>query len=163
MVLPYILYFIEIYANTNKTYLQNLEVLLNRTLRVMLNMPLHTPLESLYIPYKMLDLTKPHQLQILKFIHKWVHNIESLPGTYCNYFQFASSIHSFNLRNALKLQILPTSSSTGHRNIQISGSVLWTKYPQLRGITYVKMLNKIMYESIKFILLIFEFVGMCNY
>ena len=53
-VCPYLLYGIEIYANTYASYLDKLVKINNKILIILLNQPIHTPVSQLYAKFDLL-------------------------------------------------------------------------------------------------------------
>ena len=132
-----------------KSNLQKLQVANNKILRVILNKPLQTALEDLYSPFKLLSLSNMHKYQLLKLVHTWMYNKTLLPSTFDNYFELATSVHGFSLRNCLSLQVHSVSSSIGGRNIKILSSKLWNTDTKFHTISNSKQFNRELYEVLK--------------
>ena len=69
-VRPYLMYGIEIYANTYVTYLDKLVKINNKLLRILQNQPLATPVSQLYTSFNLLSIGKLHMLHILLLVFK---------------------------------------------------------------------------------------------
>ena len=61
---PYILYGIEIYANTSKSHIDNLEKLNNTLLRILQNETRRCNVVNLYVNYDTLSVTDLHKLRM---------------------------------------------------------------------------------------------------
>ena len=85
-VYPQILYGIEIYGNTNHTFLYKLEMLNYKILRILQNRPIRSHTIELYRNYDILPLPLLHNYQILLFVHKFVYHIHKLPNVFKSYF-----------------------------------------------------------------------------
>ena len=97
-IYPHLLYGIEIYANCSHTTLQSLHVLNNRILRVLLNKPVRSPVNELYINFDTLPLHLLFEKQVLIFVHKCLFNNQVLPEIFHNYFNRRYMIHEHNTR-----------------------------------------------------------------
>ena len=80
------MYGIEVYGNTYSKYLHKLYILNNKLLRILQNAPLDTPISQLYINFNTLPLPDLHNYQILKFIHKYIHQPDELPAVFSLYY-----------------------------------------------------------------------------
>ena len=75
----HLIYGIEIYGNTCTEYLNKLMILNNKIFRILQHAPLDTPVSQLYATFHTLPLPDLHNLQILKFVHNFIHHQEKLP------------------------------------------------------------------------------------
>ena len=133
---PYILYGIEIYANTSKTHIDKLEKLNNTLLRILQNETRRCYVVNLYVNYDTLSVTDLHKLRILLFVHKYVHHMDKLPEIYKNYFSFNSEIHSYSTRSASNIHLPRAETSYGQRSVSYEGVNLWNNLPDdLKNIT----------------------------
>jgi len=96
-VYPHLLYSIEIYGNTYHSYLSKLEVLNNKTLRILQNVSRTTHVIDLYKCYNTLPLHLLHNYQILLLVHKFVHYPEKLPSVFRSYFAHNKYIHNHKI------------------------------------------------------------------
>lgn len=126
LIYPHILYGIEIYANTYSSYLQKLNVLNNKLLRVIQNANMKTPLAQLYKNVNVLPIQKLHVFNIMLITHKVIYNKSSLPNVFHNYFTPTRQIHSYNSRtNNCNLYIISVSNERGKRNLKFKAPHLW--------------------------------------
>ena len=127
---PHLLYGVEIYASTNKSYLHALEILNNKILRILQNRPLRTHIKELYNEFNTLPLRQLHSQQILTLVHCFFHHINVLPTVYFEYFTRNCAIHCHNTRQKCDLHLDFTKKAQGHRSVHYQGCVLWNKLPQ---------------------------------
>ena len=91
-VYPHLLYGIEIYGNTRKSYISKLEILNNKILRILQNKSIRTPVIELYKSYNTLSLSQLHDYQILLFVHKLLHHADKLPPVFNSYVFFKTDL-----------------------------------------------------------------------
>jgi hypothetical protein len=129
---PHILYGVEkleIYGNTCASYLENLQKVSNKTLRILPHKEARTSLIDLYYLYETLPIDQLHLYQIMSLVHRFVDNREKLPTVYAQYFTINSSVHSHNTRSNNMLLLMPIRSSFGNR-IKFKASMMWSILPQ---------------------------------
>jgi len=95
----HLLYGIEIYGNTHRSYLNKLMVLNNILLRILQNVPRNTPGVDLYKNFNTLTIPDLHIFQILILIHKFFHHKEKLPVIFTSYFNEHFLFHNHDTRN----------------------------------------------------------------
>jgi hypothetical protein len=127
---PHILYGVEIYGNTYASYLEKLQMVNNKILRILQHKEARTSLIDLYCSYENLPIDQLHLYQIMSLVHRFVYNREKLPKVYGQYFTINSSVHSHNTRSNNMLHLMPIRSSFGHRMIKFKASMMWNKLPQ---------------------------------
>jgi len=71
-------------------------ILNNKILRILQHAPLDTPVPQLYATFHTLPL--PDYLQILKFVHNFIHHQEKLPCIFFSYFTQNNVFHPYNTR-----------------------------------------------------------------
>jgi len=119
---PYLMYGIEIYANTYVTYLDKLFKINNKLLRILQNQPLATPVSQLYTSFNLLSIDKLHVLQILLLVFKCLyHDSDLVPSIYSNYFVLNNEIHNYNTRLSQGLHICSPRTFLGQKCIQFKG------------------------------------------
>jgi len=93
----YVLYGVEIYANTKPSHLDKLMKLNNKLLKILQCKPITTPIRELYKTYNTLVITDHHKQQLLLFVHKFIHRPELLPEIFINtkFFTFNDEIHKY--------------------------------------------------------------------
>lgn len=142
-IYPHLLYGIEIYANCSHTTLQSLHVLNNRILRVLLNKPVRSPVNELYINFDTLPLHLLFEKQVLIFVHKCLFNNQVLPEIFHNYFNRRYMIHEHNTRKKSNLNIPIVSTNIGQRRMTCIGAKLWNNLPEdLKICSYINMFKK---------------------
>lgn len=125
----HLLYGIEIYANTNHTYLDKLIKLNNKLLRILQNKPISTHICDLYKSYNTLLIPDLHKQQLLIFVHKSIHHPNMLPEIFTNYFKFNEQFHYHNTRTKANIHLFHFNKSMGHRSTKYKAAVLWNELP----------------------------------
>jgi len=127
----YILYGVEIYANTKSAYFDKLIKLNSKLLRILQNRPITTPICQLYKSYNTLLIPDLHKQQLLHFVYKYVHHPALLPEAFINsrYFTFNDEIHNYNTRTKTNLHLYYSISSAGLRTTRHKAAVLWNELP----------------------------------
>ena len=97
---PHILFGVELYANTHHVYLDKLMKLNNKLLRILQSKPALTPVNELYEEYNAMQIPDLHKLQLLVFVHKFMHHTELLSDVFVkdNYFVINEHVHNHNTR-----------------------------------------------------------------
>jgi hypothetical protein len=126
---PHILYGIEIYGNTCPTYLDKLNKLNNKLLRILQNKPITTPIHELYKNYDTLPIASLHLQQILLFVHKVKYTPNLLPEVFDKYFVTNEFVHNYETRSQNKLHMCSVNSSFGSRSLAYKGCHLFNRLP----------------------------------
>ena len=94
-----IIYCIELYANTCRSYLEKLIKLNNKLLQILQNKPLSTPVFDLYLKYNTLPIPQLHIQHLLLFVHKFVHHPDALPAVFIknSFFITNSQVHNYSI------------------------------------------------------------------
>ena len=95
-VYPYLLYGIEIYANTYASYLDKLVKINNKIPRILLNRPIRTPVSQLYAKFDVLPIDKLYLFQVLTLVYKCIYCRHSVPSVYIDCFVANSDVHVYN-------------------------------------------------------------------
>ena len=127
---PYILYGVEIYANTSKTHIDRLQKINNTLLRILQYQTKRCHVTDLYNNYDTLSVTDLHKLRILLLVQKYVHHRDKLPEIFQNYFLFNNDIHSYNTRLATNIHLPRADTSYGQRSVSYEGVNLWNYLPE---------------------------------
>ena len=90
-----LLYGIEVYANTKKSFLKGLIILNNKLLRTLQQQTLRTHTVELYKNYNTLTILDLHDYQLCNLVHKFLYNKEKLPPAYSNYFTQNYAVHNY--------------------------------------------------------------------
>ena len=128
----HLLYGIEIYGNTHRSYLNKLMVLNNKLLRILQNAPRNTPVVDLYKNFNTLTIPDLHIFQILILVHKFFYHKEKLPVIFTLYFNENFLFHNHDTArrpNRDNLHLVRCKTSYGLRSIKYKGSNLWNQLP----------------------------------
>ena len=77
-IYPHLLYSVEVYANTKKSFLKGLMILNNKILHMLQQQPLHMHTVELYKKYNTLTTPDLHDYQLCNLVHKFLYNKEKL-------------------------------------------------------------------------------------
>jgi len=72
---PHLLYAVEVYANTKKSFLKGLMTINNKILRILQQQPLHTHTVELYKMYNTLTIPDRHYYQLCNLVHKFLYRL----------------------------------------------------------------------------------------
>jgi len=89
---PYLMYGIEICANTYVTYVDKLVKINNKLLRILQNQPLATPVSQLYTIFNLLSIDKLHVLRILLLVFICLYHSDLVPSIYSILYYIMRSI-----------------------------------------------------------------------
>jgi hypothetical protein len=126
----YLLYAVEVYANTCPTYLDKLVKLNNKLLRILQNKPLLYPVSLLYDEFKTLPLTDLHKQQLLLLAYKLIHLPQNLPEIFKNYLESNECVHEYNTRSKADLHLHRAETTYGQRCLKYKLVTLWNELPQ---------------------------------
>jgi len=142
-VYPYLLYGIEIYANTFITYLDKLMKLNNKILRIIQNQPLRSHILDLYTRFNLLPLDHLHTQQLLVMAFKCLFHSHLVPSIFHDYFMYNRDIHTYNTRGGNDLHIFSQNTTYGKRTIKYKCSVAWNALPDcLKHCSTIKMFKR---------------------
>jgi len=127
---PYILYGIEIYANTFGTYLDRLKKLNNKILRITQCQPRRSHVLDLYKRYNLLPLDHLYSQQLLVFVFKCLYYNQMVPFVFHEYFTFNRQVHAYGTRAQNDLHIFAPNTSFKKRTVKYQCSVLWNSLPE---------------------------------
>jgi len=145
LVYPHILYGVELYANTYKSYLQKLNILNNKLLRIMQKVSIYTPVLQLYITFNTLPIERLFKRQLLLFVRKCLHFKDLIPSIYLNYFTHNLQLHNHNTRTRNDLHLCRFNTNFGKRRLHFNACMLWNLLPiDLK----IKSLDVFFYNSI---------------
>ena len=135
-VYSHIIYGIEIYANTCSSYLQRLNILNNKLIRILFNKKRFTHVTELYKVIESLPILKLHDFTVLKFVHKCALNPEALPEIFSEYFQMSKLASKYSSRRQYDLYVNQSNTTFGRKCLATKGSQMWNKLPNnIKSIT----------------------------
>jgi len=129
---PHILFGVELYANTHHVYLDKLMKLNNKLLRILQSKPALTPVNELYEEYNAMQIPDLHKMQLLVFVHKFMHHTELLPDVFVkdNYFVINEHVHNHSTRTQRDIHINSFNKTYGKRCVKNKAARLWNELPQ---------------------------------
>ena len=152
-VYPRIIYGIEIYCNTNITFLHDLMILNNKLLRIAQRKKTDTIIPDLYISFNILPVNLLFQLQLLLIMHKFFHHVNTIPLTFGEMFVSQNSIHDHNTRRCNDLAQSLHSTSFGQRCYSYLMSKKWNSLPltlkaEKSTSKFVKLTKQFLFSSL---------------
>ena len=140
-------YGIEIYANTKKSYLNDLQILNNRILRILQFKNIITKIIELYSTYNTLPITHLHDYKLSLLAFKFLYHPHILPYSFCNYSTLNLTIHSHFTRTYSNIHITSCRKQLGKRAISHKAAALWNNLPtKLKSPNSIKTFKKNMYN-----------------
>jgi len=136
----YVLYGIEVYANTYPTYLDKLIKLNNKLLRILQNQQRSCSVRDLFINYNTLSIPELHDRQLLTLVHKALYHTNVLPNVFDNYFILNSSVHDHLTRSKSDIHIHRAHTTFGQRSLTYKGGAIWNSLP--RDLKMIRSVNQ---------------------
>ena len=127
---PIICYAVEIYANANKTALDQLVKSNNRILRILQFKPLRSTTTELYKCYNTLPVYLLHEYKLCIFIFKYFYFPSLLPPALKGYLKQNKDINTYTTRQNLNLFVERCNSSLGKRKLNFHAAVIWNGLPK---------------------------------
>ena len=132
------------WGTANKTSLQPIRVLQNRTLRHISQAPLFTRLDNIFLNYRILKFDDLFKLEVGKFMHCF--KAEKLPKSFNNYFQEVGQVRSRVTRasNRGDLFVIRCNKKVGEKSIKFIGAKYWNDLPlELKNMKYCHFKNEL--------------------
>lgn len=149
---PYFTYCLTLWGNSFKTYLQKVEILQKKLIRILTFSEYNTHTRPLFRKFNWLDFNQLYTYFSVIHIYKCINRI--LPQPFWNYFKLSRSV-----RNSRNLQSLYCSISICKTSLCYSGHNIWNKLPD--KIKYAKSLNSLKHNVKKFLLSWIKFIVLC--
>ena len=115
-VYPYLNYCNYIWGNTYKTSLSNLQILQNRSIRIITGSPPRTSNDLLYKQHGMLNLKNINIFLVGKFMYNVYHGM--VPPLFEGFFVKNNDIHEHNTRISNHLNVPPVHSNLSKSSIR---------------------------------------------
>ena len=118
-----------IWASTYKTYLNKLEKLQNKALRIIFKTPLRDSITPLYRRSGILKLNDLFDFEVAKLMHQIIHKKSS--NNFESHFTYSSNISAYSTRqkSANHLFLPRFHTSRTQRSIKYLGSKIWNSIP----------------------------------
>ena len=105
MVLSKVSYALETYGLALKKYLNELQTLQNRILKILYFKDRRYPTNALHKELNFLKINDLYELKILKLMHSIYHNDKHVPEVFKNYFHANERRHNYATRNSKNYEI----------------------------------------------------------
>ena len=133
-IFPRISYGIEIYGKTSKNNLNKLQIIQNKSLKILLNQHPRTSTNYIHSQAKVLKVEHIYEYVTINFVHKQIHG--KLPSIYSTYFTANNRIHRHLTRQNANLHFPQVNSTHGRKMTKFMGPHLWNTLPNnLKHIT----------------------------
>lgn len=123
-----IAYGIEIYGKTTNSNLHKLQVIQNKSLKILLNQHPRTSTNFIHRQTNILKVKHIHDYVVVNFVHKQING--KLPVIYNNYFIPNNHVHHHNTRHNTNLFYPLISTTHGHKMNKFMGPYLWNRIPE---------------------------------
>ena len=134
LVHPHLVYGLPIWGSTFETYLSKLQTLQNKTIRIITNSDLRTPITPKYRNLKILKITDLYTFEIAKPMHQ--HSKNPLPSCFSTFFTPLFDIHEKQTKSKTKSNFYLPKFSTRRcqRSLKYHGvKILNLPSPELRN------------------------------
>jgi hypothetical protein len=118
-------YGIEVYGCGKQGNVKQIQVLQNKILKTLFNLDWLTPTIDLHKNLKILTVKDIHNLQLTKFVYKYLHN--DLPPPFDNYFTLNCDTHNHHTRYNQNLHIDRTHST---QTTKVTGANAYNNIPE---------------------------------
>ena len=125
LVYPHLTYGIILWGSTYDTYIHKLFVAQKKIIRSMSRATYYEHCHPLFCNLKLLKLEDIYQLEVCKFMFKYVNN--ALPKQLCNIFKRTSVIHAYGTRQTTHLRSYKARTNVVTNSILCNGPVMWNK------------------------------------
>ena len=120
-------YGIEVYGTANETYMNKLQVLQNKLMKVLTKKERKYSTNLLHKDLNILKVHDIHRLSVLNFVYRSKSN--KIISNFKNYFPTRGEQHTLNLRNNDDLDQTFFTREHGRKTVQRIGAVYWNELP----------------------------------
>ncbi len=131
-------YGIEVYGHISSQNIKRLQIVQNRTLKILFNRDFYEPTNMLHSELSILKVSDISLKNTLLFVHK--HQKGKLSDIFNSYYMSNNNVHSYNTRNETKLHEGRAKTNLGKNIIKIKGAKLFNTISE--EITQLKSTNK---------------------
>ena len=125
LVYSHISYGIELYGTCNNSLLNKVQIIQNKLLKTLYQLPYRTNTNELHTALNILKVEDIHKAQILKFVY------ESLNGLsitqFKSYYQLQNRLHDHDTRERFRLRVQLIRTRYGEYSLLYRGPFLWNK------------------------------------
>jgi len=137
--------FVYVWANTCKTYTENIFRLQKRALRRCFQSKSYLKSETLFLNSNKLSFANINKMQIAQIVFQYVHHITSLPEYIACLFKQISDVHQYSTRSLDTLCLFTQFGRTNLRknSLKVFAPLLWNEIPiHLRQLKSIYSFNK---------------------
>ena len=121
---PYMYYCVEIWGNTNPTYLKPIVKVQKRAVKIIMGASRRSSSEDILKLLRIVPFSKLHTLGVYVFLYKLINN--AVPKSISATFQFNNNIHNHGTRQSQNIHIDSVTCTPRRRCIRYQASVLFT-------------------------------------
>ena len=148
LILPYLNYGLLVWGNTYQTFLDKLEVLQNKVIRIICNAPIRSEIDPLFFENNILKLRDLYHFQLGQFMFRFTHG--RLPHAFNNMFLRNQNIHRYPTRQANDFHLPLMRTARAQSTFIFEGPKFWNSLSN--DITSCPSLNTFRDELKKFLL-----------
>ena len=123
LIYPHLIYCIEVWGNAADTYLDSLQKLQNRIVRIITSVPFREGTNPIFKALKILKISEVYELCVLTFMFRFAKR--ELPLSTKSMFQWIYEINSRVTRNSNKLYIPTCKTTLYYNSIKFQGVKRW--------------------------------------
>ena len=123
MVYSRIIYGIVLYGACRNSLLNKVQVLQNKLLKVLYNLPFRTDTNELHSNLKILKVKDIYKYQVEQFVYESI-NKTCIPQFH-NYYKYTRSVHNVNTRQKNRLYRAKVKTKYGECSLKHFGVILW--------------------------------------
>ena len=132
LVHPHLIYGLPLWGCTFPSYLQKLQILQNKALRLVSNTKNGSSITPIYYKFRILNISDLHAYEMAKLMHQYSTD---------SFFQNVSDIHGRNTRSSSRNRLYTPKFSTfrTQKSFKYQGSKIWNLTPaNIRNMTFNK-------------------------
>ena len=122
-ILPHLTYCIEVWGATFDCYLEGLNILHKKAIRLITSKPKMTHTAPLFKQLNLLNLSQLYTFAINMFMFKFTYRL--LPPVFTDMFVYNSSVHTYQTRQDYLLHVPLSQSVVLSNSIRIKGVTIW--------------------------------------
>ena len=123
LVYSRIQYGVEIYGGCRESLMRRVQVVQNKLLKVLFDLPMRTNTNILHSRLKILKVKDIYNIQVTKFVYESLNQLSI--AQFHNHFKYRSTIHRHDTRNQNDLYPKKVRTAYGESTIHNKGTKLW--------------------------------------
>ena len=139
LIHPHLLFSLPLWGNANQSYLNRLQRLQNKAIKIITDSKLRMSSNPQYYKLGILKLPELYTLEIAKLMHQYSHH--NLPQPFSTFFTPVSSVHErfSRAKTENKLYIPKFSTARSQKSFKYQGAKIWNSIPtEIKQLTFHK-------------------------